>query len=132
MKILTALLCLLPLAGCATMNEQECRNITPAQLGLKDGRQGYGLWRLEKHVESCARFGIDFDRQAYLTARETGLQGYCTPENGEKVGERGEGYEGVCPASSEPAFLAKYQPAYREYLIDNRGGPFWFPWPLRH
>ncbi|WP_293227966.1 DUF2799 domain-containing protein [Paludibacterium sp.] len=133
MKTLPLLLCCtLALSGCATLNEQECRTITPAQLGMKDGQQGYGLWRLDKHVESCARFGIDFDRAAYLAAREQGLKSYCTPENGDKVGERGEDYEGVCPADVEPAFLAKYRPAHREYINDMRGDPFWMPWPMRH
>jgi hypothetical protein len=109
------------LAGCATLNEQECRSQTPAQLGLKEGRQGYGLWRRDNDIASCARYGIAFDRDAYMAAYRQGLQQYCTPDNGEKVGTRGERYEGVCPAETEPAFLARYLPAYRQYQADMHG-----------
>ena len=111
-----SLLALLLLAGCSTMNKPECQtaSLNPSALGLSDGQKGYGLWRLDKHVESCARFGIDIDRQAYLAARERGLQDYCTPENAERVGMRGETYEDVCPTALAPAFLERYYPAYRE------------------
>jgi hypothetical protein len=118
--ILAALTLLL--AGCATLDEQECRTKTPAQLGLKDGQQGYGLWRLDRDVSSCARFDIPFDRSAYLQAYHQGLLQYCTPANGAKVGARGESYEYVCPADSEPAFLAQYRPAYNEYMADMHDG----------
>ncbi|WP_051229274.1 DUF2799 domain-containing protein [Paludibacterium yongneupense] len=121
------LLCLLPalLAGCATMNEQECRSKTPATVGLSDGRQGYGVWRLDKHADSCARFGIGFDRNAYLKARAEGLLSYCTPDNGERAGARGERYEYVCPAALEPAFLARYRPAYRDWLAAQHSRWWW-------
>nr|WP_294867859.1 DUF2799 domain-containing protein [uncultured Pseudogulbenkiania sp.] len=117
------------LAGCATLNEQECRSKPASELGREDGRQGYGLWRLDKHVEACARFGLGIDRQAYLAAREQGLREYCTPDNGERVGRRGERYENVCPAELEAAFLKRYYPAYLEYRLDYRDD-FWpgFPW----
>jgi hypothetical protein len=120
------LLCLLPvvLTACATLNEQECRTKTPAALGLSDGRQGYGSWRLDLHADSCARFGIGFDRAAYLRARTEGLRTYCTPDNGERAGARGERYEGVCPADLEPAFLTRYRPAYRDWLASQR---WWMP-----
>lgn len=120
------------LAGCATLNEKECRSQTPAQLGLKDGQQGYGAWRLEQDAKSCARYGIDFDRAAYTSAYRQGLQQYCTPENGQRVGARGERYEGVCPADSAPAFLARYRPAYQQYMADMHDGHFNGPVWHRH
>lgn len=118
------------LAGCATLNEQECRSKPASQLGLEDGRQGYGLWRLDKHVEACSRFGLGIDRAAYLAARERGLREYCTPDNGERVGYRGERYENVCPAELEGPFLKRYYPAYMEYRLDYYRDGFWpaFPW----
>lgn len=121
------------LAGCATLNEQECRRKPAAELGRQDGRAGYGLWRLDKHVEACARFGLGIDRQAYRAARELGLREYCTPDNGELVGRRGERYENVCPADLEGPFLKRYYPAYMEYRQDDYRDDFWrpFPWP-RH
>ena len=124
---------LLLLAGCATLNQPECQAVqaNPAQKGLADGKAGYGLWRLDKHVESCARFGITFDRSAYLAARDQGLLQYCTPENGQIIGARGESYENVCPAAMEPAFLKTYRPAYREYQIDRAGNNDSMFWPRR-
>lgn len=120
------------LTGCATLNEQECRTRTPAQLGLNDGKQGYGLWRLDRHVSSCARYGITLDRNAYLEAYRQGIALYCTPDNGERVGAHGESYEGVCPKDVEPAFLARYRPAYRQYQADMHDGHFHGPWLRMH
>lgn len=119
------------LAGCATLNREECLTRTPAALGLADGRAGYGLWRLDRHVASCARFGITLDRNAYLQAREQGLLAYCTPDNGERAGLSGETYENVCPPALEPGFLQRYLPAHRQYWIDRRPRRFWLPWPRR-
>jgi len=125
------LTCLL-LGGCATMNLQECQALNPAKLGFSDGQQGYGLWRLDKHIESCARFGISFDRQAYLNARDQGLLLYCTPENGDRVGFRGETYENVCPPALEPAFLSSYRRALYLNQQNNFHTLFWLPAPWRH
>lgn len=113
------------------MNREECQAVNPARLGLSDGEQGYGLWRLDKHVDSCARFGIPFDRDAYVTARAQGLVKYCTPDNGERVGSRGETYEHVCPAALEPAFLQRYWPAYNEYKADMRSDHTLWPPSMR-
>ena len=125
------LLLMLLLTGCATLNQQECQTKTPAALGLADGKQGYGLWRLDRHVESCARFGIVFERAPYLQARAEGLLQYCTPDNGERVGQRGENYEGVCPLALEPGFLQRYRPAIFQYRQDYPDRWGWFGWPRR-
>jgi hypothetical protein len=128
--ILPALLLLL--SSCATLNQQECRSKTPAALGLADGRQGYGLWRLDAHIKSCARFQLPFDRSPYLQAREQGLMQYCTPENGMRTGQRGESYEGVCPPALEGAFLQTYLPAiylYRQEYPTRFGLPIRFRHP---
>jgi hypothetical protein len=111
---------LLLLTGCASLNQQECQTLSPAALGRMDGRQGYGLWRLEKHIDSCARFGIPFEREPYLQARKQGLLFYCTAENGERVGLRGESYEGVCPPELEAGFLQRYRPAIHLYRADRQ------------
>jgi len=127
-------LALLLLSGCATLNLKECQTLSPATLGLRDGQQGYGLWRLDKHIASCARFGITLERNAYLAARAQGLLSYCTADNGLRVGERGESYEFVCPAALEPAFLRSYQIAIVQYRQNNPNSPFGFgtPWPRHH
>jgi hypothetical protein len=119
---------LLLLTGCATLNQQECLTRTPQALGLADGRQGYGLWRIDAHISSCARFQLPFDRKPYLQAREQGLQQYCTAENGARAGERGESYEGVCPPPQEAAFLQGYLPAIYLYQQEN---PSRFHVPIR-
>ena len=118
MRLMPFLLLASLLAGCATLDENSCRTRDATSLGRDDGHQGYGLWRLDKHIEACGRYGITLDRQAYLAGRAEGLQSYCTPENGQRVGERGERYEGVCPANLEPGFLRRYWPAYWEYRQD--------------
>ena len=97
------------LAGCATLDEDECRTADWAQIGHADGRAGHSRARLEAHREACAKLGIRPDAERYFAARERGLERYCTPENGWRVGRSGDSYEDVCPPELERAFLARYR-----------------------
>ena len=95
-------------AGCATLNENECRSVDWRELGRQDGAKGYESQRLGEHMGACGKFGIAPDADAYRAGREEGLRQYCTPENALHLGLSGSGYHQVCAGEVGEMFALTY------------------------
>jgi hypothetical protein len=95
-------------AGCATLNESECRTVDWRELGRSDGAKGYESSRLGDHMEACGKFGIAPDAEAYRAGREEGLRQYCTLDNAMQLGMNGSGFNQVCPGEISVAFAQTY------------------------
>jgi hypothetical protein len=102
---LSILLVVLTMSGCATLSESQCRSDSWADIGFRDGRNGYSPDRIADHKEACEKYGIEPDRADYLAGRDEGLVQYCTRHNGFEVGRSNGTYEGVCATLNERAFL---------------------------
>ena len=111
---------LLLLAGCASLDKDECRTADWRAIGLEDGAQGRTLERLGDHRKACAKHGVTPDTDRYIAGRTEGLATYCTPDNGYRVGRSGEAYRGVCPELSIPAFVAAYNRGRELYTLHAR------------
>jgi hypothetical protein len=111
---------LLLLAGCASMDKDECRTADWRAIGLEDGVQGRTLERLGEHRKACAKHGVTPDTDRYIAGRTEGLAAYCRPDNGYRVGRAGEAYRGVCPELSTPAFVAAYNRGRELYTLHAR------------
>lgn len=109
MKALYLVIVATALAGCATMNEAECVSVDWQTVGYEDGVAGFGGDRIAQHRKACAKHGITPDLVGYQAGREAGLREYCTPENGFRIGSRGNSYAGVCPADLGPGFSNAYE-----------------------
>ncbi len=107
------------LAGCATMNEEDCAYADWRLLGEDDGRAGEPLATFDKRAEQCASFGIAADRDAYDQGRGRGLEAYCTPEHAFDEGRAGRAYRGVCPREAEYAFLEEFNIGRRLYELTS-------------
>lgn len=107
----TALLMMvmLCLTGCGSLSQEQCQAGNWQEIGYRDGRQGYQAETLDKHVRTCAEYGVMVNRDDYLQGHAQGIEAYCTPKNGRYVGLQGGSYRGVCPAALEPAFLREYR-----------------------
>ena len=97
------------LAGCATLNEEDCRLGDWYSIGLQDGQQG-NKNRAAQYNKECAEYKVNVDLNEYKKGRTDGLKSYCTYENGVHVGEQNRSYNRVCPTDLAPEFLAGYQP----------------------
>lgn len=104
------------LAGCASLDEGQCRAGRWGELGLSDGAQGLGVDRLNDHRKACAEFGIAPDPGAYLLGREQGLLQYCTPTIAMREGLAGRAYHDVCP----PPLHARFAPVHAAALAVHR------------
>ncbi len=97
------------LAGCATLDQDECLSTDWYSLGREEGSEGASRDQYQRHREACAKHGISPDKAAYQEGYEHGLDDFCTPANGYDNGRRGYNYRGVCPAELEGGFLLGYQ-----------------------
>src|SRR5262245_45861049 len=98
------LVAMLALSGCASMSKNECLTVDWRTVGFEDGAAGYPADRIGQHCKACAKHGVTPDLAAYQSGREQGLREYCRPQNGFRVGSRGSGYDGSCPADMDEAF----------------------------
>ena len=97
------------LSGCSTtMTAEECVASDWRTVGYEDGVLGRSGAQIGTYRKACAEAGVTPDLNEYQAGRQQGLQEYCRPQNGYRVGERGATYQGVCPAELEGQFLAAY------------------------
>lgn len=96
------------LGSCETMSEDQCQAGDWGQQGYNDGASGQAMSRLDDHAKACAKYGVEPDMTAYQSARNSGLELYCTEAKGFAEGHEGNSYRGVCPASLERDFLPAY------------------------
>lgn len=115
-----AMLVTLALGGCASMNKNECLAVDWRTVGYEDGAAGRSAERIADHRRACARYGVAPDLRAYQSGRDLGLREYCRPLNGYRLGERGGGYGGVCPADLDPDFVAAYDSGRELYNLRSR------------
>ncbi|MEM9706520.1 MAG: DUF2799 domain-containing protein [Pseudomonadota bacterium] len=103
------------LTGCATqMSEAECLGADWAAIGVQDGAAGRQLKAFDDRAESCEKFDIAANFDAYRSGRDTGLLEYCQPSIGFLEGMASRAYRGVCPFEFEAGFLANFELG-REY-----------------
>ena len=107
------------LAGCTTMSKDQCLAGAWGEKGYQDGLSGYRPSRLDDHAQACAKFGVEANPSAYLSAREDGLRTYCTWENGFRQGRQGNSYGGVCAPAEEREFLPAYEDGRRIYVVEQ-------------
>ena len=106
--ILVASLSLLA-GACATLDKSECREADWEIIGLEDGARGQPLSYIGNHRKACAEYGVKPDLALYQRGHASGLQQFCTADNGFKLGRAGRAYHNVCPAALNGRFLAGYE-----------------------
>jgi hypothetical protein len=110
------------LAGCNSMSAQECLSTDWRTVGYEDGVNGYAGDRIGRYRNACSEHGVTPDLSLYQTGREDGLREFCKPANGFRVGARGNGYSGVCPADLDESFVDAYQSGRQLYVLRSRVG----------
>lgn len=96
------------LAGCASLNQQQCVETDWHRLGEQDGRRGLSASRIEKYQTDCGEFFIEPDTASYQAGRLEGLAQYCTEPMGYEAGWADLPYLNVCQGAAEADFLRGY------------------------
>jgi hypothetical protein len=110
------------LAGCNSMSAQECLSTDWRTVGYEDGVNGYAGDRIGRYRNACSEHGVTPDLSQYQSGRDDGLREFCKPANGFRVGARGAGYSGVCPADLDEPFVDAYQSGRQLYVLRSRVG----------
>jgi hypothetical protein len=97
------------LQGCASMNAEQCKVADWRLVGYRDGVLGKSAATVGTYSKDCAEHAVVPDLDAWRAGRDEGLQEYCRPENGFRLGESGKGWNAVCPDGVLPAFQAAWQ-----------------------
>lgn len=100
------------MAGCATLDADECKAADWRSIGRSDGERGHTTARLDEHRKACAEHGITPNADRYWLGRSEGLQHYCQLDNALRIGRAGQGYQGVCPPQVDPTFRRWHAAAY--------------------
>jgi len=105
------------LAGCASISEGECVSGNWSDIGNKDGVNGKARGKLADYSKTCAKYGAEPNREAYLSAFNSGLIKYCTYERGFERGENGDSYNQVCSGGLSTDFSQGYDEGRAIYEI---------------
>ena len=109
-------------AGCASMNRNECLSANWYAIGLEDGSRGQPLERLGTHRRACAEHAVAPDAERYVAGRNEGLKGFCTYQRGYSEGRAGHANGGVCPAGMAAGFQSGYQLGRELYDLNRQLG----------
>lgn len=107
------------LTGCASISEDECISGNWSDIGYKDGVNGKSRGKLADYAKTCIKYGVEPNRDVYLTAFENGLVKYCTFEQGLKLGEDGSSYNQVCSGDLANGFSQGYDEGRVVYEINR-------------
>ncbi len=118
-KKITLAAVLLLLAGCATMNEDECRSADWYSVGFEDGAHGRAINYIGNHREACAEYGISPQAGRYQDGWNEGIRRYCTPRNGYQAGMSGRSSAVQCPSDMAREFAAAYRYGKQIYLLNR-------------
>ena len=110
------------LTGCNSMSAQECLSTDWRTVGYEDGVNGFAGDRIGRYRNACSEHGVTPDLSRYQSGRDEGLREFCKPANGFRVGARGAGYGGVCPADLDESFVDAYQSGRQLYTLRSRVG----------
>lgn len=124
MRHALALLLFLPLFGCATLSETECRGGDWRAIGFADGVAGRDADFVENHAGACADLRIAPDKPAWEAGRQDGLAVYCTPLKAYIEGRNGIIVKRICPAPLQSRLLRENNRGLsaRFALRDRRSG----------
>jgi hypothetical protein len=98
------------LGGCSSgLDKDQCQTADWNTIGFEDGLNGLPAERIGVHRVACAKHQVAPNLAAYTAGRERGIQDYCEPRNGFRVGLYGRTYANVCPETSEAPFVDAYR-----------------------
>src|SRR5688572_32524746 len=109
LRTASSLVLLALLAGCATLDKDQCLRANWYAIGLEDGARGQPLERLGTHRRACAEHGVAANPERYVAGRNEGLKTFCTYERGFSHGRSGHADAGACPAPLAAGFRSGYQ-----------------------
>lgn len=121
-KFTRCILMLLLLTACSTVespkNTFACSELDWYEIGRSDGVQGHDSMAYKGKQENCSGFS-NLDHEKYVNGWYSGVDLFCTPQQGFAYGRSGKKYLDICPSSKETAFLEAYRKGLKVYLYEK-------------
>ena len=111
-----AVMFLLLLQGCASLDKNECMVADWRLIGYQDGVAGKSPTAMGEYRKDCAKHAVVPDLDAYRAGRAEGLQQYCKADTGYQLGNSGRGLSTVCPPHLSTEFRAAYEQGREIFL----------------
>lgn len=104
LTLLPGLALVLSMAGCATLDKENCLSADWQLIGFNDGVEGRDAGRLEQHRDACSDYGVVPQMDQYLLGYDQGVRRYCSALNGYKEARMGKALNAVCNGDLQPEF----------------------------
>jgi len=105
------------MAGCSTMNKEQCTSANWHAIGQKDAEEGKSTSNINEYSKQCAEHQITPNETQYSSGHKLGLISYCTKDNGFEQGKKGKKYAGICPVELETVFKSGYVIGTEYYAV---------------
>ena len=109
------------LAGCATMNKEECEVADWRAVGYQHGAKGQSATAFETYQKDCSKHQIKADFSAFKQGHQQGIDEYCIYERGMELGRAGANYNNQCPSSRYERFEDGYFAGLIRYCTYDKG-----------
>lgn len=119
--LLSTLLMMGFISGCASMSKKECLSADWHAIGYSDGTRGIHHNNLAKHRQSCGKYEVFPDEEAYHAGWDQGIRSYCTSDRGYRAGSAGQPYRNICPEDVAENFRHGWERGVRSYCTADNG-----------
>ena len=107
--MLPGLVIVLGMAGCSTLNREDCLSADWQLIGFNDGVEGRDAGRLEQHRDACSDYGVVPQIEPYLQGYNRGVRRYCTAINGYNEARAGKALNPVCSGELQWPFVRGFE-----------------------
>jgi hypothetical protein len=108
--------------GCSTPQELKdsfaCSELDWFEIGRSDGVRGLDSMSYENKKKGCEGFSTG-DHEKYVNGWYSGVDRFCSMDQGFAYGRTGNKYLNVCPSSKEKEFLKAYRKGLKVYLYER-------------
>ncbi|WP_299197575.1 DUF2799 domain-containing protein [uncultured Amphritea sp.] len=109
LMLLPGLAIVLGMAGCSTLDKEDCLSADWQLIGFNDGVGGRDAGRLEQHRDACSDYGVVPLMDQYLLGYDRGVRRYCTAINGYNEARAGKALNPVCSGELQPEFVRGFE-----------------------
>ncbi len=109
-------------SSCGTVEITEkkfsCNQLDWFEIGRSDGLLGMNSMAYENKKTNCEGF-TNQEHEKYVNGWYSGVDQFCTTQQGFAFGRTGGKYSNICPTAKEPSFLKSYRKGLKVFLYEK-------------
>ena len=108
------------LTACGQLSQSDCEKGDWFGIGQIDGVRGRSADFVERHVESCSRYGVAADTGMWEAGRQKGLRVFCTAQSQYEAGRSGRSFKDICAVENLPVHYEAFEKGRRYHELTRR------------